>query len=311
MRKVLFLDSVHEVLEKRLAAAGYLAVHEYQASTADVMRMLPEFEGLVLRSRLTLSKDLLAAGSALKWIARSGSGLENIDVRFAESMGIKVYNSPEGNADAVGEHATAMLLMLLNNLGRADKEVRQKLWRREANRGVELKGKTVGIVGYGVMGNAFAQRLQGFGCTVIAYDKYKSDFGDHLVSEVSLQELKQRADILSLHVPLTEETRFMVDANFLAEFAKPIYVINTSRGPVVHTSSLVEKMKEGKVQGAALDVLEYEESSFEKINLDHEAFHYLAAADNAVLSPHIGGWTYESYYKLSNVLADKILGKVQ
>jgi D-3-phosphoglycerate dehydrogenase len=308
MRKVLFLDTVHAVLEERLVAAGYTTVHEYQVSAADVAQMLHEFEGVVLRSRLTLNSELLATGTSLKWIARSGSGLENIDVKFAESKGIRVYNSPEGNADAVGEHATAMLLMLLNNLGRADREVRSKLWRREANRGVELKGKTLGIIGYGVMGNAFAQRLKGFGCNVIAYDKYKSSFSDEYVKEVSLAELQQQADILSLHVPLNEETRFMVDETFLDQFHKNIYLINTSRGPVVHTDALVKKLRENKVLGAALDVLEYEETSFEKIDLNHEAFHFLAASDNVVLSPHIGGWTHESYYKLSAVLADKILG---
>ena len=307
MRKVLFLDTVHVVLEERLVAAGYTTVHEYQASAADVAKMLHEYEGVVLRSRLTLNSELLTTGTSLKWIARSGSGLENIDVKFAESKGIRVYNSPEGNADAVGEHATAMLLMLLNNLGRADREVRSQLWRREANRGVELKGKTLGIIGYGVMGNAFAQRLKGFGCHVIAYDKYKSHFGDAFATEVSLAELQKQSDILSLHVPLTEETRFMVDENFIEQFEKNIYIINTSRGPVVHTKSLAKKIKEGKVFGAALDVLEYEETSFEKINLDHEDFHYLASCDNVVLSPHIGGWTHESYYKLSAVLADKIL----
>jgi D-3-phosphoglycerate dehydrogenase len=252
------------------------------------------------------------AATNLKFIARSGSGLENIDVAYAESNGVKVYNSPEGNRDAVGEHAVGMLLMLLNNLRQADADVRAGRWPREENRGYEIAGKTVGIIGYGLMGSSFAQKLSGFGATVIAYDKYKTGYSSSIVQEVSLAELRLRADIVSLHLPLNAETHYFANTAFFQSFAKPIYFINTARGKNTETAALVDALKNGRVKGACIDVIEYEKASLEGLEQDPSltAMRELITMSNVVLSPHIAGWTHESYEKLSSVLAEKILGGV-
>jgi D-3-phosphoglycerate dehydrogenase len=305
--KVIFLDSVHPILEKRLTDAGYECIHDYKTA-ADTID-LKGFIGIVIRSRFRLSREFLSRFPSLRWIARSGSGLENIDLVACEELGIKVYNSPEGNSTAVAEHAIGMLLMLFNKLRMADREVRSGLWQREANRGLELEGKTVGIIGYGVMGSAFSKRLSGFGCSVLAYDKYKSNFGDTNVQEVSLETLKKECDIVSLHVPLLEDTKYLVNANWIASFSKPFYLINTSRGQVAEIKAILDGLKSNKILGACLDVLEYEETSFEKINLNTPEFNELKELNNVIFSPHVAGWTIESYEKLSSVLADKILGE--
>jgi len=235
--------------------------------------------------------------------------MENIDQAEAQKRGVKCFNSPEGNRDAVAEHALGMILSLFNNLKRSDTEVRQGQWNREKNRGLELKGKTIGILGYGYMGEALSKRLQGFGVKVIAYDKYKSDYSNEYVEEVSLEALFQETDILSIHLPLTEETTFMINESFINQFEKDIYLINTARGKNVETQALVSALKNGKVKGACLDVLEYEKLSFEGLKADDlpEAFQYLRDAENVMLTPHVAGWTHESYVKLSEVLAEKIL----
>ncbi|MFY7707105.1 MAG: NAD(P)-dependent oxidoreductase [Flavobacteriales bacterium] len=305
--KVIFLDSVHPILEKRLTEAGYECIHDYKTPADSIA--LDGFTGIVIRSRFRLSREFLSRFPSLKWIARSGSGLENIDLIACEELGIKVYNSPEGNSTAVAEHATGMLLMLFNKLRIADSEVRSGLWQREANRGLELEGKTVGIIGYGVMGSAFAKRLSGFGCRVLAYDKHKSNFGNEMVQEVSLDTLKKESDIVSLHVPLLEDTKYLVDADWIASFSKPFYIINTSRGQVAEIKAILDGLKSNKILGACLDVLEYEETSFEKINLNTPEFNELKELNNVIFSPHVAGWTVESYEKLSSVLADKILGE--
>ncbi len=303
--KVIFLDSVHPILEKRLTDAGYECIHDYNTPSETID--LNGFIGIVIRSRFRLSREFLSRFPSLRWIARSGSGLENIDLVACEELGIKVYNSPEGNSTAVAEHAIGMLLMLFNKLRMADREVRSGLWQREANRGLELEGKTVGIIGYGVMGSAFAKRLSGFGCRVLAYDKYKSNFGDANVQEVSLETLKKESDIVSLHVPLLEDTKYLVNANWIASFSKPFYLINTSRGQVAEIKAILDGLKSNKILGACLDVLEYEEISFEKINLNTPEFNELKELNDVIFSPHVAGWTVESYEKLSSVLADKIL----
>ena len=235
--------------------------------------------------------------------------MENIDVPFAESKGIKCLHAPEGNRDAVGEHAIGMLLALLNNLLRADKEVSNGVWIREGNRGTEIQGKTFGIIGYGNMGSAFAQRLKGFGVTVLAYDKYKKNYSDEYTKEATMEELFEKADIVSLHLPLTEETHYLANNNFFKKFKKNIYFINTARGKNVKTDDLVEQIKSGKVLGACLDVLEYESISFEALdpNKMPEAFKYLVQSDKVILSPHIAGWTYESHEKIAETLVRKIL----
>jgi D-3-phosphoglycerate dehydrogenase / 2-oxoglutarate reductase len=308
MKKVLFLDSVHEILSQRLTKLGYVCQHEYKLTLPELLPFLKEANGIVIRSRIPADQAFFNHCPDLRWIARSGSGLENIDVDYAQFRGIKVFNSPEGNRDSVGEQTIGMLLMLLNKMKTADTEVRQGKWLREENRGYELAGKTVGIIGYGVMGSGLAKKLVGFGCKVIAHDKYKKNFGYSFVEEVSLETLFQQSDIVSLHLPLNQETKHYADFAFFSKFQKPIYFINTSRGKNLQTSALVQAMREGKVKGACLDVLEYEKSSLEGLEFSHlpEDLQWLMQSENTILTPHIAGWTHESYFKLSNVLADKI-----
>lgn len=303
-KKVLFLDTVHPVLEDRLIALNYTCEHDYSSDKEEVENKIPNYIGLIIRSRLTIDKHFLDKATNLKFIARSGAGLENIDVAYANQKGIKVFNSPEGNKDAVGEHAIGMLLMLFNNLKKGDAEIRKGIWDREGNRGIELSGKTVAIIGYGNMGSAFAEKLKGFGCNIIAHDKYKSGFN----YEANLEELFEQTDVLSIHLPLSEETHHYVNNEFISKFKKAIYLINTARGNNVSIKDLVVALKTKKVLGACLDVLEYETKSFEKIETHElpEDFKYLINADNVILSPHVAGWTKESYIKLSSFLADKI-----
>jgi D-3-phosphoglycerate dehydrogenase len=306
---ILFIDSVHPLLQKELEERGFICHLQYEWSREKIGEELYKFDGVVIRSRIKLDKELIDKGTNLKFIARAGAGMENIDVPYAESKGIKCLPSAEGNRDAVGEHAVGMLLCLFNNINRADREVRQGLWVREGNRGVELQGKIVGIIGYGNMGSAFAQRLKGFDCTVIAYDKYKKNYSNEYVQEATMEELFEKTDVLSIHLPLTEETINYVNHAFLEEFKKNIYFINTSRGKQVVTDDLVACMKSGKVIGACIDVMEYESLSFEGLDKNNlpPSFQYLAKSDRVVLTPHIAGWTHESNEKISAVLAKKIL----
>ncbi len=308
VKKILFVDDTHPVLKEELSLMGFLCDDFTGNNAEDCTKIIGEYFGAVIRSGITFDSEMLKAAKNLRFIARVGAGMESIDVEYARARGIECFNSPEGNRDAVAEHALGMLLSLLNHLNRADREVRSGIWRREANRGVEIKGKTVGIIGYGNMGGAFAQRMKGFGCTVLAYDKYKTGFGDNFVTECDMNRIFAETDILCLHVPLTHETHYLVDKEYLSRFRNNIWLINTSRGPVVDTAGLVSALKSGKVQGAALDVLEYEKSSFEAMDALSfpEPLKYLAIAENVILSPHIAGWTIESKYKLAKVLADKI-----
>lgn len=308
IKKVLFIDSTHKVLREGLRELGFQTDFFPDYSKNEFEEIIKNYFGIIIRSKIKIDKDFIDKGKNLKFIARVGAGLENIDVKYAESKGIKCFNSPEGNRDSVGEQALGMLLSLLNNLNRADSEVRQGLWKRCENWGVEIKGKTVGIIGYGYMGAAFAQRLQGFQANVIAYDKYKFNYSDNYVTEKSLDELFEQTDIFSIHLPLTPETHFMINDEFINKFKKNIYIINTARGTNLKTNDLVKNLKNGKVLGAALDVLEYEKLNFENINKDDlpDPFKYLASCDKVVLSPHIAGWSYESNYKLSKVIVDKI-----
>lgn len=309
MQKVLLIDTVHPALNEILSAKGIICDLDNTSNKEVILSKIQNYDGIVIRSRFKIEKDFLDNAKHLKFIARAGAGMENIDVPYAESLGIKCVHAPEGNRDAVGEHALGMLLMLFNNLKRADSEVRNGIWKREENRGHELKGKTVGIIGYGNMGSAFAQRLKGFEVDVLAYDKYKQRFGNDFVKEATLEEIYDKADVLSLHVPLTDETKYMVNAKFLNSFKKPIYIINTARGKVLNTADLVDAVENKKVLGACLDVLEYESVSFENIDTRNlpEPFKYLINSDRVILSPHIAGWTFESHLKISQILAEKIL----
>jgi D-3-phosphoglycerate dehydrogenase len=263
----------------------------------------------VLRSKFKITKEIIDSAPNLKCIARVGAGMENIDVEYATQKGIACVNSPEGNRDAVAEHALGMLLALFNNLVKANAEVRDGKWLREENRGVEFCGKTIGIIGYGNMGAAFAQRLQGFGVNVLAYDKYKTNFGNDFIKESRLEDIFEQADILSLHTPLTEETHYLINDAFIKQFKKNIYVVNTARGKCLNTTDLVKNLESGKVLGACLDVLEYEAVSFEGIDEKEipQPLQYLLRSDKVILTPHIAGWTKESNIKLAEFLAEKII----
>lgn len=308
-RVVVFLDSVHPVLEEKLNKAGFECRMHFKTSFDELQDELKQAYGLVIRSRFTIDAQFLNSCPHLNFIARSGSGLENIDTALCSQKQIRLYNSPEGNRNAVAEHALGMLLSLMNNLNKADREVRNGIWKREANRGEELDGKTVGIIGYGNNGAAFAKKLRGFDVKVLAYDKYKSGFGDHTVQESTLASIQQQADIISFHIPQNKETKHFFNSDFLQQCQKPVYLLNLSRGKVVDTEAVVTGLKSGKLKGAGLDVLEYEQKSFEAFFAAElpAAFSYLVSAPNVILTPHVGGWTTESYYKLSSYLADKIL----
>jgi len=308
--RILVTDSTHPILHNLLRQAGHEVVEDTTLNYDTLLSVIPQYDALVVRSKIIIDRPFLDRARHLRCIGRVGAGMETIDVDYAESLGIRCLNSPEGNRDAVGEHALGLLLALFNNIARADAEVRQGLWQREANRGLELKGRTVGIIGFGNMGSAFAQRLQGFECNIIAYDKYKpTGYAPAYVQEVSLHELQQRAQVLSLHVPLTPETRHMVDYPFIQRFRHPFHLINTSRGAVVDTPGLVRALDEGLILGTALDVIEYEDMTRDGLDLDHlpDAFHYLLHSPRAVLTPHVAGWTVESKEKLASVLAQKII----
>ncbi|MEI6684408.1 MAG: NAD(P)-dependent oxidoreductase [Bacteroidota bacterium] len=307
MSSVLFIDSVHPLVRELLSQAGFVCDFFPDFKRNDFLAIADRYTGIIIRSKIAIDKELIDRATRLKFIGRVGAGMENIDVGYAESRGIRCLNSPEGNRDAVGEHTLGLLLSLLNHITRADRQVRNGTWLREENRGTEIKGKTVGIIGYGNMGSAFAARLQGFGAQVISWDKYKTNYSDGNTRETSLEQLFELTDILSLHVPLTEETTWMADDAFFRRFHKNIWLINTARGKVVRTSDLVKNLESGKVLGAALDVLEYEDSSFETISgsLPPE-LDYLVASDRVVLTPHIAGWTRESNEKLARVLVGKI-----
>jgi D-3-phosphoglycerate dehydrogenase len=306
---ILFIDTVHPSLQSSLEAAHHRCEDGTRWKREEILRRVKEFDGVVIRSRIALDKEFMDHAPKLKFIARAGAGMENIDVTEAVARGVECLNAPEGNRDAVGEQAIAMLLSLFSNLIRGDREVRAGKWRREQNRGVELQGKTVGLVGYGNTGGAFAKKLSGFDCAVLAYDKYRRNYSDSYAKEVQMEQLFQEADIVSLHVPLTPETKYLVNAGFLSKFRKEIYVVNTSRGLCLQTDALVSSMKSGKVKGACLDVIEYEDSSFEHFDLIlNESWKYLVESDNVVLSPHIAGWTQESGEKMAKVLFEKITG---
>lgn len=307
--KILHLDNNHPLLLKMLTDAGFTNEENYTISKAGTEEIISEYDGIVIRSRFNIDKQFLDAAKNLKFIARVGAGLESIDIDYAVKLGVKLIAAPEGNRNAVGEHSLGMLLSLFNNLNKADKEVKNGLWNREANRGIELDGKTVGIIGYGNMGKAFSRKLSGFACEVLCYD-IKENVGDDNAKQVSLKELQQQADVLSLHTPWTPLTDKMIDAEFIDSFSKPFWLINTARGKSVVTEDLVSALKSGKVLGAGLDVLEFEKLSFETLfdsdNLP-DSLKELFAMNNVILSPHIAGWTVESKEKLATVIAEKII----
>lgn len=306
---VLLLDTNHSILEESLEKAGFRCDHFPGLDRKGLLEIVGNYSGIIVRSRFRIDRELLSLAKNLSFIGRVGAGMEGIDSEFAASLGVRCFNAPEGNRNAVGEHAVGMLLILMNRLLIADREVRQGIWKREENRGAELRGKTLGIIGYGNTGGAFARKLSGFNCRVLAYDKYKKDFGDEYVTEATMEEIYRDADVLSLHVPLTDETSYLVNRAYLDRFRKNIILINTSRGKVVNTEHLAAAIESGKISGAALDVLEYESLSFEQLKNEDQPppLKALTGSDNVVLSPHIAGWTHESKCKLAHVIAEKIL----
>lgn len=307
--KILHVDSNHPLLIQQLNDYGFQNDEDYVSDKISVEKKIEKYDGLIIRSRFTIDKSFLDGAKNLKFIGRLGAGLENIDVEYAAQKGIKLFSAPEGNRNAVGEHTLGMLLSLFNKLNNADREVRSGKWDREGNRGLELDGKTVGIIGYGNMGKAFAKKLRGFECEVICYD-IKENVGNKDARQVSLKELKEKTDVLSLHTPQTPLTINMVNASFIQDFKKSFWLLNTARGKTVVTEDLVKALKSEKILGAGLDVLEYEKASFENLFNSAEppaAFQYLIKAENVLLSPHVAGWTVESKEKLAQVIVDKII----
>ena len=306
--KILHIDSNHPLLWQQLQEVGFDNQEDFISSKEEIEQIIHEYHGIVIRSRFKIDKAFIDKATHLQFIARVGAGLESIDCDYAKSKNIELIAAPEGNQNAVGEHALGMLLSLLNNLNKANSEVKQGFWNREGNRGYELEGKTVGLIGYGNMGKSFAKKLRGFDVEVICYD-ILANVGDENAKQVSLQELQQKSDILSLHTPWTTETDKMVNTDFINAFSKPFWVLNTARGNSVVTEDLVEALQSGKILGAGLDVLEYEKASFETLFQENNlpaAFQYLANANNVLLTPHIAGWTFESHQKLAQVIVDKI-----
>ncbi|MDX1270742.1 2-hydroxyacid dehydrogenase [Bizionia paragorgiae] len=304
---ILHLDSNHPLLIRELNALGFTNTLDFSASKEEIEKTIHKYDGIIIRSRFKIDAAFLDKATTLKFIGRVGAGLENIDCDYAQKKGISLIAAPEGNRNAVGEHSLALLLSLFNKLNKADREVRNGKWLREENRGIELDGKTVGLIGYGNMGKSFAKKLRGFDVTVLCYD-IKPDVGDENATQVSLQELQQRCDVLSLHTPETPLTTKMVNTKFIRGFAKPFWFINTARGKSVVTEDLALALKNGAVLGAGLDVLEYEKASFESLFSSHmpEAFQYLIASENVILSPHVAGWTVESKERLAQTIVDKI-----
>jgi len=309
--KILHIDSNHNLLINQLNDLGFENIEDYTSSKTEVEAIISEYDGIVIRSRFTIDKSFLDAASNLKFIGRVGAGLENIDCDYAKEKGVCLISAPEGNRNAVGEHALGMLLSLFNKLNKADDEVRRGKWRREDNRGLELDGKIVGLIGYGNMGKAFAKKLKGFDVEVLCYD-IKEEVADENCKQVTLKELKEKVDVLSLHTPQTPLSLNMVDREFINGFKKPFWLINTARGKSVVTKDLVEALKKGKILGAGLDVLEFEKASFENLfssNNVPDVFQELISSDKVLLTPHVAGWTVESKFKLAQTIVDKIKAK--
>jgi D-3-phosphoglycerate dehydrogenase / 2-oxoglutarate reductase len=305
--KILIIDEMHLSIIPLLENLGYQVDYRPEIERKEIEDVIEEYSGLIIRSKTPMDKALLEKAVNMKFIGRAGAGLDKIDLKYLEKRDIKLFHAAEGNKDAVGEQAIGMLLSLFNHIAKADQEVKKGIWKREENRGEELQGKTFGIIGYGNMGEAIARKLSGFDVNILAYDKYKSGFGTFHVTEVGFRQLQEEVDILSMHVPLTPETRNFLTMEVLEQFAKPFYFINTARGEIISFDTLNAALDRGIILGAVLDVLENEKfSTF--TNAQKAAFEKLAARENVVFSPHIAGWTNQSYEKINQVLVGKIKG---
>lgn len=301
--RILIVDDLHPAFKDAAAQMGYVVDDRPLITRKETLEVIADYDGIAVRTKFLIDRELLDLGSRLKFVARAGAGLDNIDEAYAAQKQIQLLNAPEGNRDAVGEHAMGMLLSLMNNMRKSDIEIRNGIWDREGNRGYELKGKTVGIIGYGHMGQSFARRLFGFGVQVLAYDKYKTGFSDDFAKESSMEEIVKHSDVLSLHIPLTNETRQMVNEEYLFHFRKPIFFINTARGEVADTKAVLQAIGQGKILAAGLDVLQTEK--FPAL-AEQSWYRDLIQSDKVLLSPHVGGWTFDSYRKISEVLAEKL-----
>lgn len=313
--RILLLDKNHPLITEQLLAKNFILEEDFYSTYEEVLKKIELYDGIIIRSRIPLDQNFLEKAKNLKFIARVGAGMENIHIPTAEKLGIQLINSPEGNRDSVAEHVIGMLLIIMHRLNIASNEVKNGIWLREENRGDELLGKTIGLIGYGNMGKATAKRLSGFGCKVIFYD-ILPNLSDEHAQQVSLEELKEKAEIISLHIPLTSDTHYLINDEFINEMKNDFYFVNTARGKNVRTKSLVEALKTGKVKGACLDVLEYEKSSFENLDTstslnkgENEDLQYLLNCEKVILTPHIAGWTHQSKEKLAQFIVDKILGK--
>ena len=306
MKEVVFIDTVHPILWERLQKAGYKCIDATEFDAVESQKMALFAFGIVIRSRFKLDEHFLGNLKSLRFIARSGAGMENIDVKYCANRGIQLFNAPEGNRNAVAEHALGMLLNLFRNIKNGDLEVRKGIWDREKNRGIEIDGKTIGIIGFGNNGSAFAKKLSGFDVRILAYDKYNKVNALGQVEETNMEQIFQEADVVSFHIPQNEETIYLANKHFFSSFKKPVYIINIARGKIVNTQDLLTAIDQGKVLGACLDVLEFEHSSFYKVE-KNPILTSLLNHPKILLSPHVAGWTQESYFLLSDVLADKIL----
>ena len=301
--KVLFLDSTHHYLHDELSKNGFICHEEFSKTKKQIEEIIENYDGIIVRSRLKIDKKFIDFGKNLKFIARAGSGLENIDVKYAKQKKIKCINASEGNKQAVAEHALAMILNLINKINQADYQLRNGEWTREKNRGVELSSKTIGIIGCGNTGSALVNILKNFNVNILVYDKYKTDYP----FKSSMEKIFNESDFISLHIPLSNETEHLVNKAFIKKVKKPFYLINTSRGKCVNTDELVNAIKDEKIIGAGLDVFEFEKNSFEDIKKDDKNLKFLLNSNKTILTPHIAGWTHESYYKIAKVLSEKII----
>ena len=302
-KNILIVDDIHPVFIEQAEALGYTCDYRPLIKANEAFEIIGDYAGLVIRSKFNVDRSVIDAGISLRFVCRAGAGMDNIDEAYAAEKHITLINAPEGNMDAVGEHAVGLLLALMNNFRNADAEIRTGSWLREANRGYELKGKTVGIIGYGFMGRSFARKLSGFQVDVIAYDKYKTGFSDQYAREVSMEEIVKSSDVLSIHVPLTNETNGLVNDEYLFHFKKPIFFINTSRGKTAKISAVLNAIKQGKILGAGLDVLEVEKFP---VLADQQWYEELKQSGKVILTPHVAGWTFDSYRKISEVMAGKL-----
>ena len=301
--KILIVDDLHPIFKEKATQLGYEVDDMPLITREETLRVIKDYAGIAVRTKFRIDQELFDLSPNLKFVSRAGAGLDNIDVAVAQSKNISLLNASEGNMDAVGEHATGLLLSLMNNFRSADQQVRNGIWDREGNRGYELKGKTVGIIGYGYMGKSFAKKLSGFEANVIAYDKYKTGFSDAYAREVSMEEIVKQSDVVSLHIPLTSETKQMVDDEYFFHFRKPIFFINTARGEIVNVKAVLKAIESGKIIGAGLDVLQVEKFP---VLAEQEWYNELIQSDKVILTPHVGGWTFDSYRRISEVLAEKL-----